>query len=889
MKTGNSNPQQPARSGTAPQVIEKATGRGFAPRLATSVKTKLILAFAAVTGITVLASINSWFSLNSIERGLADITGSSVPTMILSRELSEQSTRLTADAAALNAAQDHVDRQTAHQAIGDRLQNILAGIEALEARNAEQELADLLRKTVTALEGNVSKQNELIESRIDAHRERTTAVEQKEQALKALTDLLAPMIARADSDLRARSTEIADGIEVTASQITAGATETLIKELQFQNSINLSLMSLLAATASNDPTSLEQLETESLFANLAFQGQMLQLQSQEGAGALIEALQRIIDLSDEQKGVFARRKAVINQRAQGQDTAAEETALQEIAAELLLLLQNLKAIMGERARAERAKLISGGSLLRKEVDGNLTVLFDEGIAQLQRLLQISATADVFSSTLNEAVAAQDMAQLDLMRSRSREIADKLTGLVDGLPEGENKTALTGTTAELVMFGTSDSNLLDIRLNELTASSGSSALLALNRELTEEIAQEVGALVTRAQSATDRSTLAAEDILARDRTWVLLVALSSIVVSSLIVWLYVGRNIAARLTGLAATMRKVAEGDLSVEIPRSGGDEIGEMARAVEVFRQNGLEVQRLREEQEAADARAEEEKRQALQNVAESFETTVKSVVDEVTEATQRMRSTSQTMVEVADGTSDQAGAVAAAAAQTSGNVQSVASAAEELSASIADITSRVGQSNGIAQSAVEKAAQTNREVESLSLAARKVGEVVQLISDIAEQTNLLALNATIEAARAGEAGKGFAVVAGEVKSLASQTAKATEEISSQISDIQNATGAAVTAIRDISATIAEISSIAASISEAVEQQGTATQEISRGAQHAAGGTEEVSETIGKVTEAARDSGGSAREMLGATQELSEHSENLAQEVSRFIERIRAA
>ena len=889
MKFGNFNPQFTSRSGktTEGDVASATSGRRL--RLATSVKTKLILAFAAVTGITVLASINSWFSLDSIERGLAEITGSSVPTMILSRELSEQSTRLTADASALDAAQDHVDRQTVSKAIDGRLKSILAGIEALEARNAEQELADQLRKTVTALEGNISKQNELIESRIDTRRQRAKAVEEKDVALKALAEALAPLIAQADSALRARSTEIADGIEVTASQITAGATETLIKELQFQNSVNLSLMSLLAATASDDLAALEQLETEALFANLAFQGQLFQLQSEEGAAALTEALQRIIDLSAEKTGVFARRKDIVVLAEGGQDVAGEEAELQAVATELMLLLQSLKAIMGERARAERAKLISGGSVLRKEVDGNLTVLFDEGIAQLQRLLKVSATADVFSSVLNEGVAAPDTAQLDVLRTRSKEIAEELTGLVGELPEGTNRTALTGLVTDLVAFGTSDGNLLDIRLNELTATSGSAALLAMNRELTGQIATAVESLVGRAQSATDEATAAAEAILARDRTWVLLVALSSVIVSTLIVWLYVGRNVVARLTRLAATMRTVAEGDLSVEIPKSGRDEIGEMARAVEVFRENGLEVQRLREEQEAANARAEEEKRQVMQNVADSFEETVKSVVDEVTGATQRMRATSQTMVEVADGTSSEAGAVAAAATQTSGNVQSVASAAEQLSASIAEITNRVGQSSTIARSAVEKAAQTNQEVESLSTAAQKVGEVVQLISDIAEQTNLLALNATIEAARAGEAGKGFAVVAGEVKSLASQTAKATEEIASQIGGIQSATSHAVTAIQDISSTITEISSIAASISEAVEQQGAATQEISRGAQHAAGGTEEVSTTIGKVTRIAEDSGQSAREMLTATQNLAERSETLAVEVSRFIDRIRAA
>jgi len=868
---------------------ETAAGALSRPALTASVRSRLILAFVAVSGITVFASINSWISLNSIERDLTGITDVSVPTMILSRELSQQSTKLIADAAALDAAEDHDDRQTANKAINGRLQEILTGIEALESRNTEQKLADNLRQTVKSMSDIVSRQNELIQSRIDAHHQRAKAAAEKDIALRTLFTTLMPMIEQADAQLREKSISIADGIEMTASQITAGATELLVNELQFQNNVNRSLLSLLASTSSNDPALIEELETEALFANLGFQGHMLHLQSEDGSAGLHDALKRIIDLSDDRNGVFARRKQLIKNASSGQDVSGETAKLKTIATELLQLHQELKATMGERGRAERAKLISGGSVLRKEVEGNLTVLFDDGVTQLQHLLEISAAADVFSSILNEGVASEDLSQLDATAARIGGTAVQLETLVDKLTEGDKKNELHHLVSNLLSFATAGGNLLDLRRSELTASSGSTAMVENNQKLTDDIAASVEGLVRRGQLDMDSATIAAKESLGRDRTWVLVVAVVSVFVSSLIVWLYIGRNIIARLTRLSAAMRTVAAGDLSVEIPQSGSDEIGEMAVAAEIFREHGLEMQRLREEQQAADERAELEKRKALQELADSFEASVKNVVDDVTSATLRMRSASQTMVEVAEDTSNQANTVAAAAVQTSDNVQNVASAAEELSASIVDITNRVEQSNTIAQSAVEKAALTNHEVESLSQAAQKVGEVVQLISDIAEQTNLLALNATIEAARAGESGKGFAVVAGEVKSLASQTAKATEEISAQISGIQSATTNAVTSIKDIGRTISEISEIASGISSAVEQQATAAQEISRGAQHAASGTEEVSKTIGKVTQVTRDSGRSAQEMLEATRHLSANSETLAVEVSNFIERIHVA
>ena len=346
----------------------------------------------------------------------------------------------------------------------------------------------------------------------------------------------------------------------------------------------------------------------------------------------------------------------------------------------------------------------------------------------------------------------------------------------------------------------------------------------------------------------------------------------------------------RLGRLREAMMAIADGRLDTPVPGvCGRDEVGEMARTVQGFRDGLVEAQRLRAAQAGMEADGRLERSASMRMVADRFQANAGTSLAGVTAAVGSLNGTAETLSGTADQVGRQAAAVTEAAEAASGAVGHVAAAAEQLTASIAEISRQVAQSGEVTSFAVAEANRTNAVVRTLSEGAQRIGEVVHLISSIASQTNLLALNATIEAARAGDAGKGFAVVASEVKNLASQTAKATEEIGAQITQIQAATGNAVAAIGSIASTVERMSSISATIAAAVEQQGAATSEIARSVQQTAAGTEAVVVNIACVSAAAGQAGQAAKELLHATDDLTRRAGQLSGEVDQFLAEVKAA
>ncbi len=342
--------------------------------------------------------------------------------------------------------------------------------------------------------------------------------------------------------------------------------------------------------------------------------------------------------------------------------------------------------------------------------------------------------------------------------------------------------------------------------------------------------------------------------------------------------------------MTEVMKGLAGGDLKDSVPAlNRGDEVGAMARAVQVFKDNAQRVRSMEQEQAGLKLKAEADRKAAMLQMADGFDSAIGKIIQTVSTASSELESSAGQLTKTAEVTQVLSATVASASEQSSANAQSAAAAAEEMASSVSEISRQVQDSHKISREAVSQVEQTNARIADLAQSASRIGEVVKMISAVAEQTNLLALNATIEAARAGEAGRGFAVVASEVKALAAQTAKATEEISEQIGQMQSATNQSVSAIAEIGGTIGRIAEISQAIAAAVEEQGVTTQEISRNVQQAAQGATQVAGSIADVNRGASDTGAASTHVHGLARSLLGESNHLKGEVAKFLSTVRAA
>jgi methyl-accepting chemotaxis protein len=837
------------------------------------IKVRLQIAFGAVAIMTVVAAVVGIMSFSETERGFQQVSTREVPMMTDALRLSVASGEISAAAARYVSARTPDDRKQIAAHIADRSRELDKVMERLRVGQGEaggfamaEPEAKRLKENLAALEKAISERTD-IRDRLDARIDALHKVHGK------ISDKLTPIVDDSYFDVVTTAEDVGQSGDITVRTLIQGGMQVMQAMVEVSAETNLVTGLLTSGALTTAPAVLAMLEDRFAASARRAEKQLAKLPAGAKFEPLKERVRGLVKLAD-----FKSRAAqTVADGGNASDTARLTAVFRAHEALSLLLIGliddlNFDVVMqSEDAVKRTSKMVK--DLVAVQITG------------LRNALEVAAQTHLATSLLSEAAVAKDAAALVPMQDRFRGAMALLAKASKSMTDKDIKAAID----ELTTFGQGDGSVFALRGAEIAAAARADKTIEENVTIQRSLDRAVAVLVGDAEKSMQSGSVKLVEDLGRNRMLLMIVAAVSLLVAGAIGVFYVQRRLVRRLTSVGDAMRRLSSGETDMTVPAAADrDEIGEMARSLEVFRAGEIERRGMAARQEAEQA-AQRDRAASIEQMITDFRSTVTTVIEAVNSNIGRMETTARTLSSIAGEADTQARAASASSGNTSTNVQSVAGATEELGASIGEISQQATQANTVVGKAAEIAKNADQLVGQLSTGAAKIGDVIKLIRAIAEQTNLLALNATIEAARAGEAGRGFAVVASEVKTLASQTAKATEEIASQIGAIQGSTSEAVEAIRQISGVMGDIAGFTSSIAAAVEEQSASTQEIGRNVQQAAAGANELASSMTMVTEAIEETNKSASQVLDASGALTAQAGTLQKAVDEFLDRVAAA
>ncbi len=836
------------------------------------IRGKLFTAFAGLVLLTATAIGIGLFSFQRVESGFAELSEQRLPSIENAAQLALTSTEVATAAAAVANSVTLQSQEVSFQAL-EKSVSVIEGIEAKFVKSdANRTIVDELFSQSQTFQQTLGVLDLATKEKIAAREAKDARMAALFKAYDGVHNAITPIVDDAYFTVVLGGEDAAEQSKSLVNSLANDEMGKLRLYLELRAEVNL-LVGLAETVAFVDDKALMTLFEDKIIATKAkidqYQGELSALDLSTGADDELDQLRTLAATTLEKRGTnslsIGQQKATLNE-AIGLQKAIDDALIMQIDDQLFTL-----TIDTETAVEENSAIISD--------------LLNNQVGQLKSTLEAQAFANKFVATLVQGGLTDDPAMLVPIQEKVTADAKHMRDGFEGLNSEEIKAQLT----ELLAYGDPENGLLRDHLEELKSTAESNAQVNEMFYAVERIGRSVASLIEMEIAAVDVAATRINKLFENGSMALIAVGLASLVIAGAIGVFVVDRGMVRPLLGLVDTTRALADGQLDVEVAGTARrDEIGDLAQAMEIFKENAVERNNLE-----AVARSEQDAQQDRQNTIEhlitDFRNEIETVLSTVTGNMEQMQSTAQVLSQISSETTAQASEAESSSAAASENVGSVAAATEQLAGSIAEIGEQVARATEIVTGASASARTTTSKVSELAEAASRIGEVVTLIRAIAEQTNLLALNATIEAARAGESGKGFAVVAAEVKELATQTSNATEEIATQIEAIQSATTESVTAIQEIRDTMEQADETTSAIAAAVEEQDASTSMISQNVREAAEGTQGVASSISGVMNAVAEAAQSAGQVEAASNEVADHASRLKVVVDDFLARVAAA